>query len=222
MEELDALLGDLGIDAKVEESGESKSKKKRNRKKKGKKTDEPKKEEEKAEEPEREVAQDKQAAIKEALKKRTGNKGTGSSKVDLTAARIGALEKKQKDKKKEKLEKLGPYKPIDRDPKVDPFLALRNGEMKLLASLDRAATYLHFLDALGEEEVQWDLRMPLATEIDYFHVAERIGEHGVVVMMEPLLTVFPGTLRQRNLPAENRAQHLPPRGATLFFLATRL
>ncbi len=117
-------------------------------------------------------------------------------------AKEKAEKEKDKDKKKAALEKLGDYKPTDSDPKVEPFLALREGELKLLASLDRAATYLHFLDALGEEEVQWDLRMPLSAEIDYFHVADKIGERNIVVMMEPQLTVYPGTLRQRNLPAE--------------------
>lgn len=125
-----------------------------------------------------------------------------SNRKKYDDAKEKAEKEKDKDKKKAALEKLGDYKPTSSDPKVVPFLDMRNGELDMLVSLDSAATYLHFLDALGDEEVQWNLRMPLSAEIDYYHVAKKIGDEDVAVMMEPLLTLFPGTLRQRNLPAE--------------------
>lgn len=117
-------------------------------------------------------------------------------------AKEKADEEKDKDKKKAALEKLGEYKPLAKDPRAEAFLEMRKGKLKMLISLDRAGTYLHLLDALGEEDVQWDLRLPLSTESDFFYVIDKIGDQGAVVMMEPLLTLYPGTLRQRNMPAD--------------------
>ena len=58
------------------------------------------------------------------------------------------------------------------------------------------------MDAVGEEEFEWHLRVPLTRDIDVFHVKDKVGEHGCFVLMEPLITLMPGTMRQRNLPAE--------------------
>ena len=113
-------------------------------------------------------------------------------------------EKFDKEKDEEKKAKLdpGPYEPIEPDPKAQAFLDLRAGELKALFSIRAASDYLHLLDAIGEEEFEWDLRVVLTRSVDVFHVEERIGEAGLRVAMEPEITLHPGTMRQRNLPAE--------------------
>ncbi len=115
-----------------------------------------------------------------------------------------AKEKFDKEKDKEKKAKLdpGPYKPIDPDPKAQSFLELRSGELKALISIRSAGDYLHLLDAIGEEEFTWDLRVVMTRNLDLFHVLEKIAERELRVTMEPEITLHPGTMRQRNLPAE--------------------
>lgn len=115
-----------------------------------------------------------------------------------------AKEKFDKEKDKEKKEKLdpGPYEPIDPDPKAQAFLDLRAGELEALISIRTAGDYLHLLDAIGDEEFAWDLYVQLSREIDVFHIKERIGEANLRIVMQPYLSLHPGTMRQRNLPAE--------------------
>lgn len=117
-------------------------------------------------------------------------------------AKEKAEKEKDADKKKAELAELGEYKPLPPDMKGQAFLDLRAKKIDLLASLSKAADYLHFLDALGEEDVNWHLRLSLSTECDLFHVKDRIGEKGAMVIMEPEVTLHPATMRQRNLPAE--------------------
>ncbi len=102
------------------------------------------------------------------------------------------------DKEKE----LGPYTPPEPDPEVVPFMDLREGELKALVSISDAADYLHLLDAVGDEEFDWDLRLPVTRELNIYEIADRLGEKGMRIVMEPELSLHPGTLRQRNLPAE--------------------
>ena len=83
-----------------------------------------------------------------------------------------------------------------------PFLDLMDGKLQALISVSDAADYVHLIDAIGEEEFQWHLRVPLTRDIDVFHVKDKIGKLGKFVVMEPLITLMPGTMRQRNLPAE--------------------
>lgn len=113
-------------------------------------------------------------------------------------------EKYDKEDDEEKKKKLdpGPYEPIEEDPYARAFLQLRAGELKALISIRQSADYLHLLDAIGDEEFQWDLRVVMTRNLDVFHIADRIGEAGLRVVMEPELTLHPGTMRQRNLPAE--------------------
>jgi cytosine/adenosine deaminase-related metal-dependent hydrolase len=99
-------------------------------------------------------------------------------------------------------EELGPYVPPEPDPEVVPFMQLRDGELRALIGISGAADYLHLLDAIGDEEFDWDLRIPVTRELDIYEIAERLGERGLRVVMEPELSLHPGTLRQRNLPAE--------------------
>lgn len=88
------------------------------------------------------------------------------------------------------------------DPRVQPFLDLRDGKLRALFSIDSAASFVHLEDAIGDEEFEWHLRVPLTRDIDIFHVKDKIGEKGCYCLMEPLITLMPGTMRQRNLPAE--------------------
>lgn len=125
---------------------------------------------------------------------------------------------KEKDsaKKKELLAKLGDYKPLAPSSKGQAFLDLRAKKISLLASINKSADYLHFLDALGEEEVDWNLRLPLSTECDIHHVIDKIAESGAQIIVEPMMTLQQATLRQRNLPAE-----LHRAGAKLVFVPRR-
>jgi hypothetical protein len=117
-------------------------------------------------------------------------------------AKKKAEEEKDKDKQKAELEKLGEYEPLAPDPKAQAFLDLRAGKLRALFSIGQAADYVHLLDAIGEEAFEWHLEMGLTTDVDFFHVTEKIGERGCAVVMQPSLTLHPGTMRQRNLPAE--------------------
>ena len=115
-----------------------------------------------------------------------------------------AKEKFDKEDDEEKKKKLdpGPYKPVDEDPSAKAFLQLRDGSLEALISIRSSSDYLHLLDAIGEEDFSWDLRVVSTRSLDIFHVADRIGEAGRRVIMEPEISLHPGTLRQRNLPAE--------------------
>ena len=115
-----------------------------------------------------------------------------------------AKEKFDKEDDEEKKKKLdpGPYKPVDEDPNAKAFMQLRDGSLEALISIGSSSDYLHLLDAIGEEDFSWDLRVVSTRGLDIFHVADRIGEAGRRVIMEPEISLHPGTLRQRNLPAE--------------------
>jgi imidazolonepropionase-like amidohydrolase len=101
--------------------------------------------------------------------------------------------------------------PPEPDPQARVFLDLRAKKLPALVSVAGAAEYLHFLDALDDEDIDWSLRLPLAPESDLFYVLDKeefglavdgIGERGVRVVVDPTITRHPGTMRQRNLPAE--------------------
>lgn len=103
------------------------------------------------------------------------------------------------------------YTPSEPDPKTKPFVDLRKGTLRALVSITNAAEYLHLLDAIGKETFTWDLRVPMTREIDLFYVADKkthdldedgIGDKHLRVVMEPLITLTPGTMRQRNLASE--------------------
>ncbi len=115
-----------------------------------------------------------------------------------------AKEKFDEEKDKEKKAKLdpGPYKPIDADPKAVSFHELRDGSLKALISVRNAGTYLHLLDAIGDESFSWDLRIVMTRDLDIYHVLDRVAKTGKRVVLEPEITLHPGTMRQRNMPAE--------------------
>jgi hypothetical protein len=103
------------------------------------------------------------------------------------------------------------YVPPEPDAKTKPFLDLRSGKLRALVSITSSAEYLHLLDALGKEKLAFDLRIPVSRELDIFYVEAKktydldvdgIGDRKCRVVMEPIISYFPGTMRQRNLPAE--------------------
>jgi hypothetical protein len=128
-------------------------------------------------------------------------KDADKKKDDKKDEKKGDGEKADEEKPDAK-EEPAAYVPPEPDEKVVPFLALRNGEARALAAISSAGDYLHWLDAIGEEEFQWDLRVPVVRELDLYEVKDKIGEKGCRVLMEPQLSLHPGTMRQRNLPAE--------------------
>lgn len=132
-----------------------------------------------------------------------------------------AKEKEEKDKKKKKKdddkdkedksaspddekdkEEVGPYVAPDPDPEARSFQELRDRELRALISIDSAGDYLHLIDAIGEEEFDWDLRIPVSRSLDIFHVKREVGRHGCRVVMEPTLSTTPNTRRLRNMPGE--------------------
>ncbi len=120
-----------------------------------------------------------------------------STKKDDKAASPPDDDDKDKDKKED-----GVFVPPAPDADVVPFLKLRSGELRALVAINGAAEYLHFLDAMGEEKFEWHLRCPITRELDLFYVKDKIGEKGCKIVFEPTISVHPGTMRQRNLPAE--------------------
>jgi Amidohydrolase family len=135
----------------------------------------------------------------------------------------GGDEKKEEPKPEEKKEAgSDAYVPPEADAKTQPFLDLRSGKLHALVSLQSAAEYLHFLDAIGKEGFAWDLRLPLQRESDLFYVLDKktydldvdgIGDKKVRCVLEPVLTVQPGTMRTRNL-----AMELAHAGAKIVFV----
>jgi hypothetical protein len=130
---------------------------------------------------------------------------------DVEKAKKDAEKKKKDDEKKDEDDSKadekadegpGPYVPPEPGAKVEPFMALRAKELRALVALPSSSDFLHWLDAIGEEDFDWDLRLPLTRQADYYEIAERLGEEQVRVVMEPEVSLQPGTMRQRNLPAE--------------------
>ena len=117
------------------------------------------------------------------------------------------LEKEAKDDDKEKANKAKeelkkPYTPLAPNPPAEAFMALRSGDLTALVSINKASDYLHFLDALGEEEIKWTLQVPIARESDLYFVKSEAALTGRHIVMTPSLSVHPGTLRSRSMAAE--------------------
>jgi imidazolonepropionase-like amidohydrolase len=120
-----------------------------------------------------------------------------------------AQEAKSDDKKDEK--KDDGFVPPQPDEKLRPWLEMRVGAKRGLVAMSQASDWLHFQDALGKNELAYDLRLVLQRESDLYHVFEKktneldvdgIGDKKLRCVVEPTLTVAAGTLRTRNLPHE--------------------
>lgn len=160
--------------------------------------------------------QEKKKGSKKSEEKKEEKKEEGKAAQDPSAA-----EDPKPDEKKD--EKAGDaYVPSEPEAKAKPFVDLRSGKLRALVSLGSSAEYLHFLDALGKEKISFDLRIPVQRELDVFYVADKktydldvdgIGDKKCRVVMEPSLSVTPGTMRNRNLAAE-----LSKAGASIVFI----
>lgn len=125
-----------------------------------------------------------------------------------------ALEDPKPEEKKDDAKKEEPkdgFVPPEPEAKVKAFVDLRAKSLRALVSITSAAEYLHWLDALGKEDIHWDLRCVVNIESDLFYVARKkdwdldvdgIGDKKVHVVMEPRLSLTPGTMRTRNLALE--------------------
>jgi hypothetical protein len=166
-------------------------------------TDKEKKAREKFEKDNAKKKDDKKEEKKDEKKeeKKEGDKSTTPASFQDDGQDEAAAQDK-KDEKTDKADATKGYVPPAADEKVQPFLDLRAGKLRLLVTIFGAGDWLHFAQALGEEKIGYDLRIPLTRDADMFEVAKAIGEKKLRVLMEPEITVTPGTLRQRNLPAE--------------------
>ena len=123
----------------------------------------------------------------------------------------GSTETKPEAKDDKAKPKEDAFVPPVPDPKVKPFLDLRSGKLQALCSISSAAEYLHLADVFAKEKIAYDLRIPLSRDSDIFYVADKktyeldvdgIGDRKCRVVVEPTLTLHPGTMRARNLPME--------------------
>ncbi|HTF89971.1 MAG TPA: amidohydrolase family protein, partial [Planctomycetota bacterium] len=147
---------------------------------------------------------DKDSAGKKTEEKKTDEKKTD----DKSAAQDGEKKDEKKDEKGKKA-----FVPPEPDEKVKPFLDLVNGKMNALISIGQAADFLHLMDAIGERKLSFDLRIPMTREIDVFEVEKQIGERKCRIVIEPEITLTPGTMRMRNL-----AQEFSVAGSKIVFL----
>ncbi len=83
---------------------------------------------------------------------------------------------------------------------------MRDGELQLLFTIGGAGDYLHLEDAieksLEDPKFEWNLRVRSTTNLDIFYVLEKICANERFVLIEPSITLHPGTMRQRNIPRE--------------------
>ena len=127
---------------------------------------------------------------------------------EKTATQDGEKKDEKKDEKGKKT-----YVPAEPDEKVKPFLDILNGKLNMLVSIGQAADFLHLMDAVGERKLSFDLRIPMTREIDMYEVKKQMGERKCRILMEPEITLTPGTMRMRNL-----AQEFATAGSKIVFL----
>ncbi|MEO6708025.1 MAG: amidohydrolase family protein [Planctomycetota bacterium] len=157
---------------------------------------------------------DKDSAGKKTEEKKPDEKKPDEKKPDekKTDDKSAAQDGDKKDDKKDEKGKKA-FVPPEIDEKVKPFLELVNGKLNALISIGQAADFLHLMDAIGERKLSFDLRIPMTREIDVYEVKKQIGERKCRIVMEPEITLTPGTMRMRNL-----AQELSVEGSRIVFL----
>ena len=112
-------------------------------------------------------------------------------------------DKKGDEKKEDEKDKVPEtFTPPDPDAKVLPFIQLRKKELTALMRIQKAADYDHLIDVIENEDIDWMLRCPLRDDIDLFEVKEKAGERGLLVVLDPRITLQASTRRERNIPAE--------------------
>lgn len=125
-----------------------------------------------------------------------------------------ADDEKPDEKKDDSKSGKDAFVPPTPDPKAKPFVDLRAKSLRALISISSAADYLHWLDVLGKEDIEWDLRCNLGRpnfDTDFFYVESKkaydldvdgIGDKKVRVVIEPVVNLTPGTMRERNMALE--------------------
>ena len=108
----------------------------------------------------------------------------------------------QEEQAKPKEGEVPAFVPPELDPEIEVFQRVRDKQLGVLFAIDKAGDYLHLVAAIDEREFDWNLRVRSTQNLDIFHVKDEIGERKAFVLIEPLITLFPGTMRQRNLPHE--------------------
>jgi imidazolonepropionase-like amidohydrolase len=157
--------------------------------------------------------QEKKKGKKDDTKKDDAKKD--EKKEDKPDEKKGMFDDEKPDEKKDEAKAAkDAFVPPAPDAKTKPFVDLRAKSLRALVSINAAADYLHWLDALGKEDILWDLRINLGrpnSETDLFYVttkkayeldADGIGDKKVRVVIEPVLNLTPGTMVQRNMALE--------------------
>lgn len=111
----------------------------------------------------------------------------------------------KQDEDKEKGKEGAGFVPPEPEPKVKPFVELRDKKLSALIRLSKAADWLHLLEVIKDQDFRFALRLPLRSDIDFYEVAPAIGEKKLSVVMDPYITLQPNTRRDRNIPAEMAA-----------------
>jgi hypothetical protein len=112
-----------------------------------------------------------------------------------------ALQEKEADEKQ--AEDSDVFVPPVPDERVKPFLDLRDKALTAMMSLRKAADYVHLLDVIEKEkDVEWFVQFSLSDDIDFYEVAQKIGEKELLVVTVPEITLQVNSLRERNIPAE--------------------
>jgi imidazolonepropionase-like amidohydrolase len=140
-----------------------------------------------------------------------GSKKTEEKKEEKPEEKKGGMAEDPKPEDAKSDKKDSGFVPPEPDPKAKPFVDLRNGSLHALVSITSSAEYLHWLDALGKESITFDLRCVLSRDSDLFYVKNKkdydldedgIGDKKLRVVIEPVLTLEPSTMRTRNLAME--------------------
>jgi hypothetical protein len=152
---------------------------------------------------------EKVAKEREKFEKKAKPAAKDEKKEEKPGEKPGEKPEEKPDEKKEPpksssaaKKKEEAFVPPPPDESVKPWIDVAEKSLRVLITIDSAAAYDHFIDALGKEPMDWHLRVGLSREIDIFHVKDKIGAAGCYVLMDSEITLHPGTMRQRNLPAE--------------------
>jgi imidazolonepropionase-like amidohydrolase len=148
----------------------------------------------------------KSSKPKEEEKKADDKKGEEKKGEEKGGDEKGKEEKPPEGKQEEGKEKAKKDEPVftppEPDPKVKPFLALRDGTLSAVVDISKAGEYLHVLDVLKDEKVSWSLMCVLHDDIDLYEITEAFGKTAGRIVLTPEVTLQPFTRRDRNLPAE--------------------
>lgn len=108
------------------------------------------------------------------------------------------------------------FVPPDPDPQTQAFIDLREHTLAALMRISKAGDYLHLMDVLKDEDIDFSVRCPLRDDIDLYEITEKLAERELSVVLDARLTLQPATRRDRNIPAEMAAA-----GARVALVPTR-